>query len=102
MSSIIVKAFRYLAKENGTAPTSNTSDEKIIEIYSNVITAFRNASESRGESILADILNFIAYYFLVLYEKSGESFMNEHLEYEIDLYKKSGLCEHYKKGLKLF
>lgn len=102
MNSIIVKAWRSFAKENGTAPTSKTSDEKIIEIYSKVFNEFKKASETRGEVITVDVSNLIAYHILAVYEKSGEDYMNEHLEYEIDLYKKSGLREDYKKGLKLF
>lgn len=102
MKSIVVKAYRHLAKQNGTAPTSKTSDEKIIEIYSKVLTAFRKESEAKGEFIKAEILNLIAYKFFQVYELSGDDFMNEHLDYEINLYRNSGLRDDYKKGLKLF
>ena len=102
LHSIVIKAFRHLGKVNGTAPTSKTSDEKIIEIYSKVLTAFRKESEAKGEFLSADVLNLIAYKFFQVYEMTGEDFMNEHLNYELNLYKNSGLREDYKTGLKLF
>ncbi len=102
LHSIVIKAFRNLAKNNGTAPTAKTSDTKILEIYSKVLTSFRKASETRGEFISAEILNLIAYKFFQVYETVGEDFMNEHLDYELNLYKNSGLREDYKNGLKLF
>lgn len=102
LNSVLVLAYRRLAKSRGTAPSDKTSDEKIVQIYSNVTTAFREASKSKGEFIPANILNNIVLYFFQAYETVGEEFMNEHLEYEINLYKSSGLREDYKEGLDLF
>jgi len=102
LNSVVVRAYRRLAESNGTAPTSKTSDEKIVEIYSKVLTAFKKASKAKGESLSANILNFIAYKFFQVYEMSGEDFMNEHLDYELNLYQNSGLREDYKKGMNIF
>jgi hypothetical protein len=102
LHSILVRAFRNYGKSTGRAPSSKTSDEKIIEIYSKVATAFKNASEERGEFVSAEILNLIAIGIFGVYEMMGEEMMNEHLDYEVERYKSSGLRDEYKKGLKLF
>jgi hypothetical protein len=102
LNSVVVTAYRRLAKLRGTAPTDKTTDQKIIEIYTKVLTAFKAESKLKGEFISADILNLIAYKFFQAYEMTGEDFMNEHLDYEIELYRNSGLREDYKEGLDLF
>lgn len=102
LNSIVVTAYRRIAKSRRTAPTDKTTDQKIVEIYTKVLTAFKTESKLKGEFISADVLNLIAYKFFQVYEMTGEDFMNEHLEYEIELYKNSGLRDDYKEGLDLF
>src|SRR3984957_14460348 len=101
-SKIIVAAYRAIAAKNGIPPTAKTSDEKIIEVYSKVVTAFRQASKQRGEHIPALFLNHIVVGFLQVYEKSGTEFFDEHLRYEGDKYIAEGLRPDYKHELPLF
>jgi hypothetical protein len=56
---LIVSGYRRIAEQYGCPPSTMTSDEKIMEIYSHVITAFRQASQQRGEIIPAEFLNRI-------------------------------------------
>jgi hypothetical protein len=106
----IVSGFRRIAACNGCAPTAKTSDEKIMEIYCNVVGAFRGAEEQRGEHIPADCLHTITMEFLRMHEdlceaigkKAAENFMQEHLSYEIDKYLAEGLRPGYRRELPLF
>ncbi|MSU59799.1 MAG: hypothetical protein EXS35_16795 [Pedosphaera sp.] len=99
---LIVAGFRQIGACNGCPPTGKTSDEKIIEIYSRVVTAFRAAAKQRGEHIPANCLNTIVMGFLQMYEKMGQKFIEEHLRYEIDKYLASGLRPEYRRELPLF
>src|SRR5690606_23057915 len=58
---LIVEAYRKLADENKCAPTSETSDQEIMGIYEQVVTAFRKASDQRGEHLTAGTLNSIVW-----------------------------------------
>lgn len=99
----IVNGYRRVAAYQGCAPTSKTSDEKIIEIYGKVIHAFLQAARQKGEGrIPAVYLNFIALKFFQAYEMFGEKFMEEHLHYEVKRYSTEGLRPEYKQELKLF
>lgn len=98
----LVKRLRVLGKYNNTAPTENTSDEKVIEIYSLICSSFREANKEKQEQIPADNLNTIAMKFFKVYEEFGEDFMQEHLEYELKKYANEGLRPEYKKGISLF
>jgi hypothetical protein len=99
---LIVNSYRKLAELNESAPTSKTPDQKIIEIYQKVGSAFREAAAERGEHIPAGYLNTIVYKFLQIYEMMGEDMLYEHLKYEIEKYIEEGLREDYKKELNLF
>ncbi len=99
---LIVSGYRRLAQQNRCAPTGKTSDQKIVEIYSRVGTAFRQASEQRGERIPALILNYIVFKFLQVYEMMGEQMLQEHLQYEVDKYLAEGLRPNYRQELPLF
>jgi hypothetical protein len=99
---IIVAAYREIAAKNGIPPTTNTSDEKIIEVYSKVVTAFRQAAKQRGEHIPALFLNHIVVGFLQIYETCGPGFFDEHLRYEVEKYVAEGLRPDYKRELPLF
>jgi len=56
-----VKLFRSIGKANGVAPTRKLSDEKILKISQEVMTAFKEA----GEHIPGGYLMTIAMKFLL-------------------------------------
>jgi hypothetical protein len=114
-AEIVVSGFRQFASQNRCAPTANTSDEKIIEIYSKVTEAFTAAAEHRGERIPAGCLNRIVMEFLQMYEfrfenegkpgldvRIAEKFLWEHLQYEVKKYLAEGLRPDYKHELPFF
>ena len=101
LNASLVKRLRGIGEYNNTAPTENISDEKIIEIYTVICTSFRKASLEKQERIPADNLNTIAMKFFKVYEEFGESFMQEHLEYELNKYVNEGLRPEYKRGISL-
>ena len=102
LNTSLVKRLRNIGEYNNTAPTEKTSDEKVIEIYQLICSSFRNASNKRNERIPADNLNTIAMKFFNVYEQFGEDFMKEHLEFELEKYRKEGLRPEYQKGISLF
>ncbi|MBC35664.1 MAG: hypothetical protein CL663_06470, partial [Bacteroidetes bacterium] len=74
------------------------TENKILDIYLQVVSEFKKASKKRGEHIPAQILNSIVLEFILTYEMSGEDFYKEHLIYEIDRYLKDGLREGHIKN----
>ncbi len=99
---LIVDGYRKIAEHQDFAPTNETSDQEILEIYTKVGSAFREASKQRDETITAGKLNMIVFHFLQIKEANGDAFVIEHLEYEIEKYIESGLRESYQKELDLF
>jgi hypothetical protein len=99
---LVVRGYRKIAVQHNIAPTSKTTDQKLLEIYTMVLKAFRAASEQKGERIPATILNFISLKCFQVYEDMGEDFMREHLQYEVNKYLTSGLRQDYKQDLPLF
>jgi|JI6StandDraft_1071083.scaffolds.fasta_scaffold655895_1 hypothetical protein len=99
---LIVNGYRKIAAANNIAPTAKTSDQKIIEIYQRVGSAFREASNQRGEHIPAGHLNTVVLKFFQVYEMMGDTMFYEHLKYEVDKYIQEGLRPDYKQDLKLF
>jgi heme/copper-type cytochrome/quinol oxidase subunit 4 len=113
-ASVIVSGFRRLASLNNCGPTSNTSDEKIIEIYGKVTEAFNEAAKKRGERIRAVYLNGIVMKFLQMYEwrfkkddkppldeRTADTFFRDHLQYEVDKYLAEGLRPDYRREVPL-
>jgi len=103
---LIVKGYRRIAAQHGCAPTAKTTDAKIIEIYSTVLSAFGEASKKRGEDIPALYLNHIVAKFYQVYEMfHGSPFpqrFQEHLKYEVNKYLAEGLRPDYMQKLQLF
>jgi hypothetical protein len=99
---LLISGYRRIGAAHGCAPTSKTSDKKIIEVYSKVGTAFRETSKQRNEIIPATILNFIVWKFLQVYELMGDEMLESHLQYEIKKYLREGLRPDYRQDLKLF
>lgn len=99
---VIVTGYRGLSVQHGWAPTTATTDQQIIEIYSKVGTSFKEVARQRGEELKAGWLNTVVLKFYQVKEKMGEEFMEEHLAYELDKYRQEGLRAEYKKDLRLF
>ncbi len=99
---LIVSGYRRIGSQQQTAPTAETSDDEIIAIYKQVVTAFSEAASTRGEHLAAENLNYIAWKFLVVKEKMGTEMFYEHLKYEVNKYHEEGLREDYKQELSLF
>ncbi len=99
--SVIVGGYRTIASRQGCAPSARTTDEKIVQIYVQVGSAFQEAAKQRGEHIPAQVLNFVVLHFLQLYETADEQMFHEHLRYEIANYLKSGLRTDYQRELPL-
>jgi hypothetical protein len=100
-SKVIVSGYRRIGAQLGCPPTAKTTDEKIVEIYTKVGTAFHEVAKQRGEHISALYLNNIVLGFLKLYEMSGDQFVHQHLQYEVDKYLAEGLRPEYKQELSL-
>lgn len=96
---VVVAAYRKLAALEGCAPTAKTSDAKILEIYTKTLKAFRDVARQRGERLPAEKVNAIVLKFLTCYEMLGETFINSHLVYETDKYRREGLREDYRRKL---
>jgi hypothetical protein len=91
-----ITLFRAIGQSNGTAPTNQTSDEEILKISQEVMTAFKQAAESKGETIPGGFLITIAMKFFIVYETYGDKLYYEHLDYELKKYIHEGLRDDYK------
>lgn len=83
----IVQLFRLKIPGN----LSNMTDDQIINVARNTINAFREAEKTRGEHIPAGIILNAAVEMLMAYSMFGEAYCKEHIEYEVNRYKKLGL-----------
>ena len=102
ISGFLVYRYRSLAEQNDCAPTEKTSDKKIIDIYKQVHSSFREAAKRKGEYLSAGILNRITLKFYQVYELGGDEQLKSHLDYEIGRYLQFGLREEYRNELNLF
>ena len=100
-AGVIVAGYRRIAAQHGCAPTQQTSDQEIIEIYTLVTTGFNRTAEERAERIPALQLNHIVLKFLQMQEDLGPEIMARHLKYEIEKYAASGLRADYQQNLSL-
>ncbi len=94
-----VKLFRAIGEANAIAPTYNMSDKLILRIAEEVMSAFKDAAQIKGERIPGGYLMSIAMKFFSVHEQFGELFYKKHLEYEIQNYHLNGLREDYKFNL---
>jgi hypothetical protein len=101
-SKLIVKGYRKIGAQHDCAPTTKTTDQKIMEIYSIVGAAFHQAAERRGERIPALVQNYIVLKFFQVYEMFGDQRLQGHLQYEVGKYLAEGLRPDYKQELPLF
>jgi hypothetical protein len=77
-------------------------DQKILAIVKIVRSAFKKAAGQKVTYIPEVYIVTICLKFMKVYVLSGEDFMQKHLQYEIDLYMKSGLRDDYAINLELF
>lgn len=98
----IVEACHTLARDGRIPNLVNTSDERILEIYGQVVSSFRKASEHRGERLSAGVLNNIFLHQVVGNEQFGQEYADDHLQYEIKKYLAEGLREDYKQEVRFF
>lgn len=101
LEKLTVNIYRNYATQNDIAPTSETSDQEILDIVKLVSTNFIEVAENRGERIQAPYLMTINVHFLNVYELYGAEFLYQHLEYELSKYLSEGLRDNYKKDLGL-
>ena len=100
-AGVIVAGYRRIAAQHGCAPTQQTSDQEIIEIYTLVTTGFNRTAEERAERIPALQLNHIVLKFLQMQEDLGPEIMAFHLQYKIEKYATNGLRADYQQNLSL-
>ncbi len=103
-STLIVDGYRRkaLAAGGGQAPTSKTSDKRLMEIYQTVGTAFQETAVKRGEALHVPYLNYIVLHFLAIEESHGPAFLETHLRYQTEKYLNEGLRQDYRQELHLF
>jgi len=98
---LIVGGFRRVFAAVEAGPSPQMSDALIMQIYSRIGTAFREASEKRGEHIPADNMNMIVLHFLEVYRISTPEFFESHIDYELQKYRAEGLRPSFQQPLKL-
>lgn len=96
----VIKAFRGIASKNNVPPTSNISDQEIIDIYQKIGFAFIEASNKRNKFLPGRQLNTIVLNLFRIYEQDKNTFEGK-LEIEIDSYIKNGLKPEYHRELDL-
>jgi hypothetical protein len=99
---LVVKGYRKIAGQHNCAPTAKTTDQKIVEIYQKIGSAFQQAAQQRGEHIPALYLNTIVLHYLQIYEMLGDHHLQNHLQYDVDKYLTEGLRDDFKRELPLF
>ncbi len=100
--TIIIAAYRELARQSGGAPSAKTSDAEIVALYGRIAKAFSEVAPQRNERLSAGSINMLVLYFLHAKENHQPKFFEEHLQYELEKYRASGLRESYQKELNLF
>ena len=99
LNGSLAKLFREVGEASDVPPTKKLSDEQINKIFKEVTTAFTQAGEQKGEHIPGGYIMTIVMTFFAAYEKYGEDFYYDHLNYEINKYLNEGLRENYKHNL---
>ncbi len=89
-NDVIIKMYRPLLVNN-----KRIKDEKLLELVRVVMVSFKEAAESKGETIPGSSLTKISMKFIKVFDIMGENLFMQHLSYEIDLYLKTGLRKEY-------
>jgi hypothetical protein len=97
----IVAQYRAHAATQGAdcAPTSKTSDARVLEVYHAVLRAFGEVASDRSELLEPSWLNFIAWKFMQVEEMLGQEMLASHLAYETRRYREEGLRPEYRNEL---
>lgn len=100
--SFIVAQYRTNAALHGgdCAPTSKTSDARVVEIYHTVVDAFNGVAMERSAPLNPSSLNFIAWKFMQVEEMLGQEMLASHLAYESRKYREEGLRPEYQNELR--
>lgn len=102
-NGLAVSAYRRIYDTGEIGASPEMSDTLILNSYRQVGCAFREVGRERGEFIESGVINAIVLKFLELYRTLGADFFGEHLQYEIQKYKREGLRADYsQKRLELF
>lgn len=102
-NGLAVSAYRRIYDTGEIGASPEMSDTLILDSYRQVGCAFREMGRERGEFIESGVINAIVLKFLELYRTLGADFFGEHLQYEIQKYKREGLRADYsQKRLELF
>ena len=97
-----MSGYRRVFCQGRVGASPEMSDALILQIYSRVGTAFREVAEARGDLLDAGTINMIVLYFLENYRTTTPEFFEEHLQYELDKYRRGGLRADYQRPLHLF
>jgi hypothetical protein len=97
-NELAVSIFRNIYRQQGIGPSPEMSDALILDIYRRVGCAFREVAKERGEFIESAVVNGIVLKFLEAYRGFGSDFFEEHLQYEIQKYKREGLRADYSQN----
>lgn len=102
-NGLVVSIFRNIYGQQDIGPSPEMSDDLILDVYRRVGLAFREMGKERCEFIESGVINVIVLKFLELYRTLGADFFDEHLQYEIQKYRREGLRPDYsQKRLDLF
>lgn len=100
--AFIVAQYRAHAATQGgeCAPTSKTSDARVLEVYRAVLREFGEVASDRSELLEPSWLNFIAWKFMQVEEMLGQEMLASHLAYETRKFREEGLRPEYRNELK--
>ena len=102
-NKLAVSIYRNIYSQQQIGPSPEMPDALILDIYRQVGCAFRAAGKERGEFVESAVINTIVLKFLEVYRTAGAKFFEDHLQYEIQKYKREGLRPDYsQKRMDLF
>ena len=101
LRELLVPHYRELGAALGCAPTAKTSDDRIMEIFERVTTAFCMAAKKRGERLPVSILDRIVFNFMCIYEEYPQDVANERLKYELARYLRDGFKRDDSETLRM-
>jgi hypothetical protein len=107
-NELAVSIFRNIYDQQQMGPSPEMSDALILDIYRQVGCAFREVGKERGEFVESAVINVIVLKFFEVYRQSKElarnpempdryDFFKDHLEYEIEKYRREGLRADYSR-----
>jgi hypothetical protein len=102
-NGLAVSIYRKIYSQRHVGPSAKMSDALILDIYRQVGCAFRKVGDERREFVESAVINVIVLEFLEAYRRAGPDFFKEHLQYELETYKREGLrADYVEKRMDLF